>query len=403
MEQKWQSFSIYKKGLLILLLAIVGYNVVVNMHIFTGILGRFFNVLAPFTIGIAIAYFLSRPIVKFSGLYEKSKLQFVQKKAHALAVISVFLLLILAVTIIVIYISPIIGNNVGDLVSNVDTYYADVMAWVNNIESNHFLYSFLPEPYEGYPITSTQLLNLIPAGTGEGEVDVVSLITNGLMAIGANIMNVTTGIINFGMGLIIALYLSIYKTSVLALVNRIANALMAPKTVTFIQSYLRKSNDVFYKFIAAQSLDALILGTLATILLGVILRVEYAVTFGLLLGIFNMIPFFGSIIATIIVVIVTFFTGGAQQALITFGALLALQQLDAQFINPKITGDSIGVNPLVIITAILIGGAYLGVIGMFIGVPVAGILKIFLEDFLTYREKKRGKPLSETKSSPAQV
>jgi len=385
MEQKWQGFSIYKKGFLLLLLAVVGYNVVVNMHIFTGILRRFFTIVSPFIIGIAIVYLLSRPIVKIAGFYEKSRFRFVKKKAHVLAVITIFFLLILVVTIIAIYITPIITDNVGDLIGNVDTYYAEAMAWINSIEPSHFLYSFLPN---GNGITSTELLNMIPSGTG--DQDVIGFITISLMTVVANIMNVTTGIINFGMGLIIALYLSIYKKSVLALVNRIADALLKPRTVTFIKEYIHKSNDVFYKFIAAQSLDAVILGTLATILLGVILRVEYAVTFGILLGIFNMIPFFGSIIATIIVVIVTFFTGGMQQAFITFGALLALQQLDAQFINPKITGDSLGMNPLVIVTAILIGGAYLGVLGMFIGVPVAGILKIFLEDFLVYREKKLG-------------
>lgn len=393
MEQKWKSFSIYKKGLLILLLAIIGYNVVVNMHIFTGILGEFFRILTPFVIGTAIAYLLSRPIIKFAAFYEKCNARFVKKKAYVLAVISVFLLLLLAVTIVILYISPIITNNIGDLIGNLDVYYADVMAWINSIEPHHFLYSFLPD---GDHITSTELLNAIPLG--DADLDVLGFITNGLMTAFANIINVTTGIINFGMGLIIALYLSIYKTSVLALINRISLALLKPKTVAFIKTYIHKSNEVFYKFIAAQSLDALILGTVATILLA-FLRVEYAVTFGILLGVFNMIPFFGSIIATLIVVVVTFFTGSAQQALITFGALLALQQLDAQFVNPKITGDSLGMNPLVIVTAILIGGAYLGVLGMFISVPVAGILKIFLEDFLVYREKKLKKLAVEIEES----
>jgi len=384
MEQKWKNFSIYKKGLLLLLLAIIGYNVVVNMHVFTRVVREFFRIITPFVIGAAIAYLLSRPIVKLTIFYEKSNAQFVKKKAHILAVISIFLLLLLAVTVVIIYISPIITNNIRDLIGNLDIYYADAMTWVNSIEANHFLYSFLPD---GDEITSTELLNAIPLG--DGELDILGLITNSLLTVFTNVINVTTGIINFGMGLIIALYLSIYKISVLALVNRISLAILKPKAVDFIKKYIHKSNEVFYKFIAAQSLDAVILGTLATILLA-ILRVEYAVTFGILLGIFNMIPFFGSIIATLIVVAVTFFTGGAQQALITFGALLALQQLDAQFINPKITGDSLGMNPLVIVTAILIGGAYLGVLGMFISVPVAGILKIFLEDFLIYREQKLG-------------
>jgi len=383
-DQKWQSFSLYKKGFFIILLALISYNVVINTHLLTHLLNQFLTVITPFIIGLAIAYLLARPVMKLSVVYEKSTVRLSQKKAHLLSVISVFLMLILAITLVMIYMTPIILSNVGDLIGNVETYYTDVFIWINSIEPDHFLSAFLPD---GDEITSSELLNMIP--TDGGELDVVSFINAMLTTVVINVVNVTTSLVNFGMGLIIALYLLLYKTSVLALVNRVGIIFLKPRALTFIKKYLQKSNEIFYKFISAQFLDACILGTLATLLLAV-LRVEYAITFGLLLGIFNMIPFFGSIIATLITVFVTFFTGGLQQALIVFGALLALQQLDAQFINPKITGDSLGMNPLVIVTAIFMGGAYMGVVGMFMGVPVAAMLKVFLEDFLAYREKKLG-------------
>lgn len=371
------TFSIHKKGLFLILAAFAMY---VNMH--TGFVSRFFAILAPFFIGAVIAYFLSRPILKVQALFEKSQASFVKRKSHIFAVILVFSLLILVVGIIIRIFAPIIISNIMDLIGNLEIYYEDALTWLNNLESDHFLYSFLP----GTDIrSSTELLHVIPSGNGDQGV--LNFITNSLTTVVINIVNVTTSVIHFAMGIIIAFYLLLYKTSVFGLINRIATALLKPDTLDFAKSYINKSNKIFYRFISAQFLDACILGTLATILL-LFLRVEYAVTFGVLLGFFNMIPFFGSIIATLVTVAVTFFTGGLQQAFITFAALLILQQIDANFINPKITGDSLGMNPLLIVTSIFIGGAYMGVMGMFIGVPIAAILKSFLEDLLVYREDK---------------
>jgi predicted PurR-regulated permease PerM len=152
-------------------------------------------------------------------------------------------------------------------------------------------------------------------------------------------------------------------------------------------SYASKSNRIFYKFVGAQFLDACILGTLSTIILA-ILGVPYAITFGILLGICNMIPIFGSIFATIVTTVVTILTGGLPLAIVTFIALLILQQIDANFIGPKITGDALGLKPLLIIFAIVVGGHYFKIIGMFVSVPIAAMLKMFLEDFMDAREKK---------------
>jgi len=384
-EQKWHGMSLTRKILLIGLIIFIGYNLLVNLHLFTQGIRTFFRHIAPFLIGVGIAYLLARPVEKLCHKYELSKTGFVRNKANVLAVITVFLLLILAVTVIMIFITPVIAGNVGDLINNLDLYYANAMDWINSLEPGHFLYSFLPD--EDY-ITSAELLNLIPANAGS-ETDLVTMITNGILAVVTNVVNFTTSIANFALGLIMALYLLLYKKSVLRFVNRISNVTFSQPTLAFIKEYVAKANDIFYKFISAQFLDACILGTLATILLA-LLRVEYAVTFGILLGIFNMIPFFGSIIATIVTVFITFFTGNFQQAAITFAALLALQQLDANFINPKITGDSLGLNPLLIVVSIFIGGAYMNVLGMFIGVPIGAILKMFLEDYLVYRENKLG-------------
>lgn len=391
MEGKWKDHSLYKQGLMLILVIFVLYTSIANLDIILGIISRFLTVLAPFIIGCTIAYFLSRPVIYLDERFGESKFAFIRNKSHILATIAMFLILILAVTVIVSHVSPIIVGNLGDFIENLPTYYHNTIDWARDLGPEHWLYRFLPEISEYNADVATDIFDAITPTDSDAVIDttLLPIVTSTLSAVVTNIVSFGTSLINFGMGMIIALYLLLYRTTVIALVDRIATVFIKPDTLKFLKTYLHKSNEIFYKFISAQFLDACILGTLSFILLS-FLQVEYAMTLALLLGICNMIPFFGSIFASLVTTVITLFTGSLQQAIIVLGALLVLQQIDANFISPKITGDVLGLNPLLIVTSIFIGGAYLGIIGMFIAVPVAAMCKIFLEDYLRMREKKLG-------------
>jgi len=366
---KWKEWALPVQILVLAIILIVIYRVSVNVNI-----GNFFRIIAPFIAGVAIAYILSRPAAKIKERFEKSHVAFIQKKAHSLSVILIFLVAIALISITVSYVVPIIVSNLADFGSNLAGYIGDVRVWMDSIEADSWLYDLLPNGdssfMEGFSIEGL----LLQVGLGTATIV-------------RHVMSVTTGLMNVAFSLIFALYTLLYKDSILALMSRIARLFVKENTLKETKAYIHKSNEIFYKFVSAQFLDACILGTLATILLA-LLGVEYAVTLGLLLGICNMIPFFGSIFASIVTTIVTLFTGGIVLAAITFALLLVLQQIDANFIGPKITGDALGLNPLLIVFSIMVGGAYLGIVGMFISVPIAAMCKMFLEDFLTTRERK---------------
>ena len=391
MESKWKNFSLYKQGLTLVLVIFFLYNITANLDFILGIISRFLSVLAPFITGCIIAYFLSRPVIKIDKRFNKSKYAFIRMRSHVLATISVFLIVIAVVTVIVSYVVPIIVDSLMDFIGNLPIYYNNAIDWARELGPEHWLYQFLPEIPEYNTDVATDIIDaLAPTDTTTViDTSILTFVTTTLGTIASNIVSVGTFLMNFAIGMVIALYLLLYRASVIALVDRIAKVLIKPKTLDFLKTYLRKSDEVFYKFISAQFLDACILGTIAFAML-LAFGVEYAMTLALLLGICNMIPFFGSIFASIVTTVVTIFTGGIQQAIMIFGALLLLQQIDANIIGPKITGDALGLNPLLIVTSIFIGGEYLGIIGMFIAVPVAAMCKIFLEDYLTMREKKLG-------------
>ena len=120
-----------------------------------------------------------------------------------------------------------------------------------------------------------------------------------------------------------------------------------------------------------------------------IIGVKYAVLLGFMIGLFNLIPYFGAIIAVAVAILITIFTGGIGQAIIMAIVVIVLQQIDANIINPKILGNSLSISPLLVIFAVTIGGAYFGVLGMFLAVPVATVIKLLIEEYINYKNSTR--------------
>ena len=137
-------------------------------------------------------------------------------------------------------------------------------------------------------------------------------------------------------------------------------------------------------------LDGIIIAILTSIAMS-IMGVKYAVLLGTLIGISNLIPYFGAIFGVGIAIIITLLTGGWQQALIMAIVVIILQQIDANLINPRITSSSLKVSPLLIMFAVTVGGAYGGVLGMFLAAPLFTLLKVIVDDFVDSRNREKEK------------
>ena len=120
-----------------------------------------------------------------------------------------------------------------------------------------------------------------------------------------------------------------------------------------------------------------------------ILNVKYAILLGFMIGLFNLIPFFGSIVAIAIAIIVTILTGGLGKAVAMAIIVIILQQIDANIINPKIVGDSLKISQIVVIFAVTVGGAYFKILGMFLAVPIVTVIKMFIEDYIEEKEARK--------------
>ena len=133
--------------------------------------------------------------------------------------------------------------------------------------------------------------------------------------------------------------------------------------------------------------DAIIICVAAFIILSVE-GVQYAPLLAIMLGAFNLIPYFGAIAATVIVGIITAFTGSFTLAIIAVVSMIVLQQLDSNLIQPKLFSGSLQVKPFWVIFGILLGGGLFGIIGIFLAVPITAFFRSILIDIMDYREAK---------------
>lgn len=202
------------------------------------------------------------------------------------------------------------------------------------------------------------------------------------------ITNIGTSAFSIVTSFIISIYMLIEKDDLIARAKRLIYALYDGTKATRITNIGRKANIIFKSFLNGKILDAFIVG-LICIVAFTLFKVPYATLMGSIIGLFNIIPYFGPIIGSIPVVIVSFFIEPSK-ALTSLIIILVVQQLDANFLDPKIVGKNVGVTPFWIITAVTIGGALGGIPGMIFGVPVVVLIKTVIEENIEMRLIEKG-------------
>ena len=207
-------------------------------------------------------------------------------------------------------------------------------------------------------------------------------------------MSITSGILNFILALIIAFYMLMDKESFKEGVEKLLSVVMLDESVIKIKDFGREADELFGKFIVGKSIDSFIIGCMCLIGLS-LMNIRYALLLAVMVGITNMIPYFGPFIGGVPAVLVTFFDSPVK-ALWVILFILALQQFDGLFLGPKILGDSVGLSPFWIIFSIVVGGGIAGVLGMFLGVPIFAIIRLLTIRIIDKQlEKKKNRTKRE--------
>jgi len=333
---------------------------------------RLLSLLVPFIIGGIIAYLLLPPCKLFENLYSKSKIKFITKFARGFSVVTVYLITFALIGVLLRIVIPAIAQSVEEFVVSWPGLYAQFQVFVTDLG--------IFDAYEVEQFFSDE--NII-----DMVIDFMSM--DNLMAATQGIINISMAIFSLLIGFVVSIYILIDRKSLYALVHKVGHLYIKPKILNPLVKYTRKINEFLYQYIYCQLLDSLIMGVLSFIGLSII-NVSHAPVSALLLGIFNFVPYFGSIIATVIAILLAMFSDGFNTAVVVTVFLLILQQTDANFIQPRLAGAYLKVRPFWIILGIMIGGGYFGLWGMFIAPPIVAVIKIIANDIIEHREKRLG-------------
>ena len=375
MEEIKQGWKKRISWLLIAIAVVIVYKMLDNFSNVQDWFSTFFTILKPFLIGVLISYILFIPCTKIENILKKSRVKLVAKRARGLSVIITYIIFVLIVIVIINCIFPILRDSVIELVNNIPGYYETLVNKYKELPEDSFLKSDIikEKVSEVSNIDMKQLLSI----NNEKIIEYIK-----------SIINIFSGIFDIFVSIIVSVYILLQRTSIVRALRRFLRAVFKKNTYETIDKYFTKANQVFFTFISSQLLDAVIVGILTTVAM-LILKVKYAPLIAFTIGLFNMIPYIGAIVAVSIGILVTFITGGFGKALAMAIVVIILQQIDANIINPKIIGSSLEISPLLVILSITIGGSYFGIMGMFLAVPIAVVIKIMLTDFVDSRNKIR--------------
>lgn len=332
---------------------------------------KLFAIISPFLAGIFIAYLLYMPCRNIENICKESKSKFIKKKARALSVATVYIIVALLLIILVNVILPVVIESVVDLINNIQGYFETAINRYNELPEESVLKGDMVKE----TIASIQNIDI----KQYFKLDKILEYAMGAVSAVSSVFNVFVAVI-------VSIYILLERTQIVGFLKKCANALLEDKTYKNIDKYFNHSNEIFFRFVSSQFLDAIVVGVLVTIAMS-IMNVKFAPLLGFMIGLFNMIPYFGAIIAVAIAVVITLITGGVSQTIWMLIVVTVLQQIDANIINPKIVGKSLKISPLLVIFAVTVGGAYFGVLGMFLAVPVIAVIKVVFEDYVELKLK----------------
>ncbi len=345
---------------------------VINLGTTIDIIGRFLTIIAPFIFGFFFAYLIRPIVVTLEKPLKKIKKGKGEKIKRVISIIVAYLIVIGALTIIIVYIFPQMKNSVKDIGNSVKNGY--------NYVTNHLdeMNAMIPIINLGNVIEYIQnnLIDKLMSNSGTIVPFVYHFSSS-----------VLTSLYNIFMGLVISIYMIIDGQKLKNSIKRIIYALSPIEKAPAICKTISKCNHIFNGFLFGKAVDSLIIGILCFIAMS-ILQLPYSLLLSVIVGITNMIPYFGPIIGAIPGFVIYLFID-PKLSLVFAIMILILQQFDGLYLGPKILGDLTGIKPLWVIFGIVIGGAYFGAVGMFLGVPTVAVFMYLADLFIESKLKKK--------------
>lgn len=348
------------------------YFVFHSSNILSG-LNKLINILMPVVFGLATAYLLT-PVLNYIEtkllipICDKLKIMQSQRRSAIVRGISVFCTAFLFIALIYILIHMLVSQlvpSIQNIINNFDNYTNNFMSWINRMmDDNPEVKNYVLQKVDQYSEQLDELIRQLPSNA---------------MVLLKTVTNTATSTIsvlwNFIIGFIISIYFMAGKEKFIAQAKKTCYALFERDTANIVIRNFRFTHKTFIGFLGGKIIDSIIIGILCFI--GVsIMKLPYGALISVIIGVTNVIPFFGPYLGAIPSAILILIVNPTHplQCVYFLIFILVLQQFDGNILGPKILGESTGLTSFWVIFSITFFGGLFGVFGMIVGVPLFAVI-----------------------------
>ena len=365
MEAKQKEFLKYIGGMVLFVCFVWKYELVFRM------VGWVYRMISPLIYGFVIAFILNLLVRKI----EKCMTGRMWQNQTVKRCISIILSVVIAVGVITAVLAgliPEIVNSAKVLQEKLPAVLQNVAAWM---EENFHMSGNILDEMQKFKFDPAMLDDILQNDT------VISVLKTGGNVIG----KIISGFAGFTIGLVFAFYVLVQKEELGNKIKRLLYNYLPEKKADQILRFFRRADEVYSGFISGQCMDAVILGCMVSVGM-LILRIPYPVLMGVIIAVTALIPVVGAFVGGGIGMFLIAMESPLQSVLFLI-LFLVLQQIDNKIIY--VVGSAVGLPSIWIFAAIIVGGNISGVLGMFLGIPVAALVYAFLGEDLHRRERKK--------------
>ena len=391
---KWDKKYLYwgVTAFCVIVAAVVFYQLLSNFSQFGSAIGRLTTILSPFIWGLVISYLLCpvtniyqhhvfEPLLQFIFRNAKSSGKKRLNFARGLAVLFSMLTLLALLSAFVWLVAPQLLLSLQSIVLNSSEYVSNVLGWMDKLFEDY------PEIQE---VLGTSFGSASEAMFTWVEGFVLPQLQGLITDVTSGVFSVVKGVYNVLIGMIAAVYVLYNRASFAAYMKKIVYCIFTVEAAEKVIVGVSFADRVFNGFLSGKILDSAIIGVLCYIGCA-ILSMPYAVLVAVIVGITNIIPFFGPFIGAIPSALIIFMESPLQ-ALIFVVFVVLLQQFDGNFLGPKILGNSVGINGFWIMFSIIVGSGLFGFMGMLLGVPVFVLIYSLVSSVINRKLERSGLP-----------
>ena len=377
-NRKYSTIAVY--AFLVIASSILFFLIMSGLDGFLNAIGRYMSILYPFIYGFVIAYVINFLVVFADKWLSKTALgkPELRRRKEVLSLILGYFAAAAFIALFLAFILPQLVASITGLVMELPKYITNISNLIEDLNERYTLdprvVTFLQQRWDELSVSLNNLVKeILPATVGF-------------------IRSTATSIWNVFLGIVVSLYLLSDKRKFLATGKKVLYGVLAPRHAEKTIKLLTRTQTIFSKFLVGKVLDSLIIGIIAFVCLS-LFKMPYTELVSFIIGVTNIIPFFGPFIGAIPSFIIILFVSPVK-ALWFLLFIFLLQQLDGNYIGPKILGESLGISSFWILFSILVAGKFLGVMGLIVGVPIFVLVYSIVKEYVELKLEAKGLPVN---------